>query len=332
MSITDFQLIRVGHNCKLAWNAPSEITDIYQLISNIQDENPLVVGTYNQLPALGATYFRGTSGATTLSQTLILIGKHPYQPDPECTTKWRVDCTYSDAWLYNRSGKGKTRSGQASDNPYDWRDEIEIGFAQHKKIADDMLPVNSNGQIDPNAKAGVPKNSAGQPFDPRIENDDDRMVLRITQYRQGNPQVEGYKGAINSDAVTISKPYLNFTRTYPPLTLKMANIAIHSELHNGLAYWRVTWELHVNLDTWDLQVADMGFPKIVAGQPNGRGGTWSQTDAQTPPGIYHPIVNGNVVTVPLPLDGQGNLLALDQPTNYLRFRRKNFQPFSSLAL
>jgi len=337
MAITSCQLRRTGHDCALNWGQPSQTTDIYRLVSDDPNENPLIVGTYVGLPILGTTYLRDS----TSSQTLILTSKTPRQITEESTLIWDVSCHYSDQWLYNRHGKGKNKvDGTATDVPTQWRDELETGFVQFRRPADDLIFIGSGN--DPNGIHGpAPSNplighaltSASQPLDPDLEDDDTRRFYRVTQYRSTPPDVDNYYDAVNIDTFRIQKTYLNFDKTFQPFTVKMTAIHISNELHNNIAYWKVAWEMQVKPETWDITLLDQGNPVAKAGAPNGRGGSMTQAeiDKCLSPWYTPTDINGAPIK-PLLLDGQGNLLARGAQPFYRTYRRKKLLPFGTLNL
>jgi hypothetical protein len=339
--ITNCQLRRTGHECALNWGQPSQTTDIYRLLSDDPDENPLIVGTYAGLPILGTTYLRNFGGDDVSSQTLILVSKTPRQVENETTLLWDVYCRYSDQWLYDRHGKGKNKvDGTATDVPTQWRDELETGFVQFRRPADDLIfmgtgtdPGGIHGTTPSNSLIGHALTSASQPFDPDIEDDDTRRFYRITQYLNTPPDVDQYCDAVNVDTFTVQKTYLNFNKTFQPFTCKMTAIHISNELHNNIAYWKVMWEFQVKPETWDMVLLDQGNPVFKVGVPNGRGGIATQTDVnKSSSPWYVPLDASGTPIKPLFLDGQGNLLAKGAQPFYRTYRRKKLLPFANLSL
>ena len=187
----------------------------------------------------------------------------------------------------------KTAQPPTEDNPYWWTVtvvydrqgspltqhwEVNWGFARFQKAI--TKDVNGNAIV----------NSAGDPFDPPIEVDDDRPQLTITRYESSYSPTTAktYKDAVNSDVVTIDGV------TFPAYTLKITSIAAQRVAVNGTWYWRVTYTIEYRPETWRLQILDRGYRKKVVG------GTQVQMfDASS--GVPH--------SAPKLLDGSGGDLA-----------------------
>jgi hypothetical protein len=142
-------------------------------------------------------------------------------------------------------------------------------------------------------------NSAGDPFDPPVIVDDSRLVCRVTRNELSYPlnAALAYKDAVNSDA------FLSIIVAGAPIApglVKMANIGadLVNPLTGRFRYWRVTYEMHVQLRGWQPKVLDAGFHTGFLGGILG----FNRKLVRDP-------VSNEPLSQPVPLDGLGNVLA-----------------------
>jgi hypothetical protein len=87
-------------------------------------------------------------------------------------------------------------------------------------------------------------------------------------------------------------------------------------------YFEVEVELHWRRDGWREAVSDRGISRhVFPGGPDGRGGTFSQTDFPAGvPGVAA-ILDANLQPIahPVPLDGAGQPLAAGQPHKFITY-------------
>lgn len=325
MSIISVQPIRTGYTCNLQYNTPSETTDIWQVRSDRKDENQLLVATASGLPLLGTFYSR----ASVTSETLLLVSKNASQPNPQRADLWQVVCRYSDQWLFDRRGHGKSKTLASSgkpiptENPLEFRDEVEITTAQFQRPIDKALfkgfyddhyghvADDLTGSIFTFGTTQALTNSSGDPFEPQPTRDDSRLIIRVTQYRE-NPPSGPPVDCVNSDTLTITKTYLGYTQTFAAGTIKLQSCNSSSMFHNGIAFWKVVWELHYAPAPrgWGEFYLDRGWPLIKSGDPNPAGGTFSLADVEksfTKTYVPKNPDGTSLMTVPPPLNGKGQL-------------------------
>ena len=192
----------------------------------------------------------------------------------------------------------KQPQGQTNPNPLLEPPRLSWGFAQFRR------PVNF--EID-----GTPiTNSAWEPF--QIEIDDSRPVYRVTR---NEPTYDvsraiAYQDAINTDAFKGAAPYV----------AKVMSISGEWKFAGGIYYWEVAYEICFRRDGWRERVIDQGYQYL-----QGTGAARRQTP------IYREFTH---VQQPVPLDGNGGVLANPSPANLVVQTKRVLKelPFSVLAL
>lgn len=109
--------------------------------------------------------------------------------------------------------------------------EISYGFAQFSRVAD--KDIDDNPIV----------NSAGETFDPPLEQDDSRAVVLIKRNEASFyfARAIAYQDAVNTDAYSGAEPG----------TLKIARITADRKVHSVFGvYYEVTYEIHYRPDGW----------------------------------------------------------------------------------
>lgn len=101
-------------------------------------------------------------------------------------------------------------------------------------------------------------------------------------------------------------------RGIPARCAKCLTIEADSHFENGFAFFRVTWHLGLDPETWDKRILDCGWGrKVTKSLPTPPGGTatafFEFTDDE-----------GNPYSSPVPMDGTGGKLVPGNPPVYLR--------------
>jgi len=153
-------------------------------------------------------------------------------------------------------------------------------------------------------------NSAGEYYDPPPEVDRSRLQIKMVRNEAVfDPNVAlAYQDAVNSDVWFGIAP-----------GLVRVNITGDPQQENGEYFYQVTYEFELRWDGWQLSILDQGRYAIPVsgGQP-----------------VRILDADGAEVTDPVPLDGQGGVLANYSPTNAV-YRTHNVYrsvPFAPLAL
>lgn len=128
--------------------------------------------------------------------------------------------------------------------------EVSFDFATRMKVIQTASQVfDPLGNLLDNPFSG-PATSAGEPFDPPPEIEVHYPVLTITRnelFLNVN-QIRDYVNCVNSD---------NF-QGGGPRTVKLNGISTRKQYKKNLRYWRTTYTLEFNPETWDLQLLDIG--------------------------------------------------------------------------
>lgn len=139
-------------------------------------------------------------------------------------------------------------------------------------------------------------NSAGDYFvDPTPTRDESDFIARIRSNATSVPAwVLTYNNAVNNATITIGG--LSIAAGYA----KVQRIAISEKKYrNSTAFYEITFEVHLSRKGWHLKPLDAGFRELSYGN-------------------LIQIINeadGQEVTSPVPLDGNGNVLDSPTPTN-----------------
>lgn len=138
--------------------------------------------------------------------------------------------------------------------------ELELGFEPRRVAAVGKYDTESMSDV-VNAWAGAIKNSAGEPFDPPPEKEDGYPYLRLTRNELSIniPQLMRFQNAVNSNA-----PYLGAGAR----CILVNGISGRRQYRKGFRYWRMSYTLTYNPDTWDLQLLDQGRYYIDASDAN----------------------------------------------------------------
>lgn len=240
------------------------------------------------IPQLGTTYSWDSDSDTTAK----VVGHDIDQVDEDRSSRWwSVTANYS-------SNAGSLRTGSPTTRPA----RYSFGFAQFSKVLE--------YGVDHTAQSPKPVvNSAGLKFDPPIEVDWSRPILRVTRYIGVGTfpfwaqKAEEYQDAINSDTFLY----------WAPKKVKIQNLSI-GELEDlqGTYCHPISVEFHFNRDGWQVVVPNMSR-KVK-----------HPTDANQPP-VYLEDENGVPTVDPLfiTLDGKNY-----SPTpTYLEFKGYKELPF-----
>ncbi len=161
----------------------------------------------------------------------------------------------------------------------------------------DGVAIREQIHQDINNKAIV--NSANCPYDPSLERIyyDESITIDVNLASVNTALYSTYRGAINSDSVTMTLPD-GSTRTFSPFTLRCAKISADLTYENGVQFWKCRFELVCRNRTigkqsitWNPMVVDQGFEHLVNGVPAPNKG-----------------LDGQRLQSPQLLDGSGNLL------------------------
>ncbi len=255
---------------------------------------------------------------------------------PDSTKFWIVQGKWETPQREDQSDD----NGNPTDNPLDWRDRVEVGSAKF------TVPVESAKLITDLAGVGRPANSegpviaaSGEVLDPPLEKEEAYRIYRITRMMKNFPaeQLDEYENAVNSDVVTLVKDGLK--RTFQKYTLKMEPATSALQYHrrddgSEIFYWAVPYEVHHKKSGWRRKILNMGHHRrATAGDPDGRGGTISNSDLLNGQPHMRRVVDADdnpMGKVMLDLDGQP--LAMGADPVYLTYAVHDELPFKKLGI
>jgi hypothetical protein len=335
MGVTSVLPIWEGQTGELSFDA-TQYTAVWHVAVDDPFDGPNVVligGIGLGLPIPGAFYWVG-------NDLNLLLTLRKLVPTRVAGTRllWMVVGTYESPGRPQDHHDGTDDNGKPTKDPLKFHDEIEISYAQHTrpmekaKLISPAIPGVAQGVW------GPVRNSAGAVFAPPLERDNSRFTLKITKNKASYPsnQADNYRDAVNSDTFTISKSKLGFTRTFQKYTVKMKNIGGRLQFQNDVVFWPVVYEMEIDTEFgWRFDVLDKGLAASArAGDPDGRGGTISNSDIQRGQPQMRRLVDaaGVPLSEPVLLDGKGQPLAPGADPVYLTYQGYDELSFGALTL
>jgi len=211
-------------------------------------------------------------------------------PDRDNPFNWELDCEYTTRAFQPES---------ANENPLARPAVIEWDGEEFQR------PFRENKDLDDKPFL----NTAGDPFDPPVEQDQERPIVRITRNQASfEPSFARlYANAVNEDTWF----------GYEPFSVKCKPIRARSTREGQLDYWIVTYEFHLTEEgeLWiPTKVLNAGFHQLVNGQRK------------------EILIGASRPSSPVPLNEQGGVNSpLLAPVN-LKFRLYRKLPFGPLNL
>lgn len=222
---------------------------------------------------------------------------------------------------------------------------LDLGYAAGANPTGVQIVIP--GRMSANPEPGPIVNTALEVYDPPIERERNREIIRAT--RITNAPTDGmfdWEMAVNTDDVKLQLPVgfapgrLTVQREYRfrPYELRVRSVNIAELRFNSRHYFRETWEIAVKRRSkpgnpsqadligqsgWRLDVMDAGtMQRINVGEADGRpvtitpGGAFSENDIRdgAAPNIRIPSTDGKPVTKPVLLNGQGR--PMSDPRNH----------------
>ena len=225
---------------------------------------------------------------------------------------------------------GETESGDASNNPLDWRPTVDISFVEYTRPVTKAIYRGgmTNGLLQEGQEYPV-VNSAMTILDPPLERAALQQLFRIGKYWFEYPWVAKFAfRAVNKEAFSLlvrdpnmigedgrpteDEGALNVS--FSPFQCQIASLNGALVKKHGLTVWKLSTEMLVDYEFgFRVDVLDQGLAaKGGDGDPDGRGGTWAEADI--PNGVPHTRQlldpNGVPITDPVLFNGQGQPLTL----------------------
>ncbi|HUU97755.1 MAG TPA: hypothetical protein VM487_18625 [Phycisphaerae bacterium] len=211
-------------------------TTRYRVTSNSATEATADILTASfggvSVPSYGDAHAADASAFVTKVGPATLISDSDFK-------KWELSVVYDDG------------EQERPANPLN--DPVSISWG-HKFITEVVAMDVDGAPID---------NSAGEPFDPPLEQEVAVLTLRVRRNESTfNPALaHAYTNTVNSDNATIAGLSISARQG------KVANISGESDERNGVDYFAVTYELEFREGRWDRDVLDVGFHYLSAGEP-----------------------------------------------------------------
>jgi hypothetical protein len=327
MSVVSIRLLFAGQSSETSIEKRTYKAAWMVEVNNPQDNQVVVT---NALSGRMGTVWAGFGIGIDVQAALKTLGANRV---PDSRLWWIVEGSWETPG--NRDDRQRDENGNASDNPDDWRDQVERGSAKYTvpvekaKIYTELQqlarPVGSEGPV---------INAAGDVFDPPLEREESHGIYRIVRTRKTfPPNADDFENAINKDTFTISKPGLR--RNFKPRTLKMEPITGSLQYHRRtdgreVAYWKITFEIHHNKNGWRTNVLNRGVNRrAMAGDKDDRGKVISELDLGTGKSKKRRISDGDdFPSGPVLLDINGQPLATNAQPVYLEYgfyEEKNFR-------
>ena len=193
---------------------------------------------------------------------------------------------------------------------------VQLNWAGGPDSAKDATALGSAAGL----FTGVPvTNSCGVMYDPPPEIDYSRIQVSITrnQKKFDANNVLKYNDTVNSNAFQIKQKKMKLD--VPALGAKMQTIGGTRMVKEGLVYWRVSYEFHIDdIFGWRMELLDRGYG-LTSLFDQDAGIARSTSDVPEGMGQVQPIVNDNGFTPnePVNLDGQGMPLKPNETPVYL---------------
>lgn len=207
---------------------------------------------------------------------------------------FEVTCNYSTV----------TTEAEFVEDPLKRAAEITWGFFETQRAVEQD---NAGNVID---------NSAGDPFFNPIIVDDANLEVTITRNEKtfDPDRALSFQGSVNNANVTIAGKISTARQA------KLVQYTGSKQTENDVDFWKVTYRIRFKDATWDKQILDQGFNKLL-GVILGFNVTQKIVDGSKKP-----------ITDPVKLDGAGQPLAAGANPNFERFEVLPENDFKLLGL
>jgi len=162
-------------------------------------------------------------------------------------------------------------------------------------------------------------NSVGTPFDPPIERDHARINLRITRNHREFPvnDIWWYQDTVNATDIRVLAP--NFDLLIPKHWGKMMSISGTPSEINGISFYRVTYEIHIEPGLFDMEdhpwrpkILDRGLTRKSTPEEDASHDMYDPATGGMVPGNVNIKDNtGQAISEPVLLNGAGGTLKGD---------------------
>lgn len=345
MAVSEVTLAEIGASCEVTGttvtNAKTSYSANWNVICSDPTDGPALIRKYfrndSSLPFNGRSYrFADDFDTTAFCKSLVV------SRESRGAGFYRVQAKFEplDAGNDGQNEQQQDENGNLTDDPISWAEEIQVSYTQITVPVEKAIYIGGfKGKIAAKVKEGAevcPMNSAGVPFDPPLEKEENIKVIRFSRnVRAYNGDLhDEFQDAINSENITVRKNAYRFVNTWRKHTALIKNIDAVHQFANGLSFWKEAIEVWVKRSTWIREVVDRGLARRQwEGDLNDAGKTISASD--NPEGF--PFVSrlkdaaGYPITEPILLDGDGQPLLEGRPPVFIKYRTNPEKPFARLS-
>lgn len=276
MAISSVQEIFDGRN-QITRNETVSRTRVFHVVSTVANEDEDVVEAATTIPRFGDTH--------PTSARLYVSGIDSRQ-SPESRNLWTVTVSYEGYRIGGEWGEGERV------DPLDMLPKVR------------WSTIKSVEAVDTDIYGNAIVNSAYEDYDPPLQADRSRIGCVITRYvaLPNVPLYSSYADSVNSDT----------WRGFPPGTVRVDDIQAEPvRIVNWFGY-QETWSFIIlkGLASPDMPGGYVGHQLRVADKGKRRRAAFDDGTYGWTPIVYNGgEKQGDAVTEPVPLDGQGNELA-----------------------
>lgn len=288
-------------NGRETWGSGRSRTVEYQIICDDVDDGPSTIYDHfnasGTLPGIGANYNHGNDVDSTLFlQSMSFTRERSASPDNAAATN-KPEIPFKGTLEYtelSESEVGEDETGAVKQNPLEWRDRLEIGYAERTVDAwdgyflgvahgrDDAGRVHmglGDGGAAPFKPISTDKRTSviasnGQPFDPPpLKSLNDLVIRYTTNSSTYDATWSTYYNSVNNKTVEMSSAFYGVDFTFAPYTLRVADIGGAFRFVNGSRFWEMTFEYQYRKQRWSEMILDQGTMLAAAdGAIDGFGG------------------------------------------------------------
>lgn len=269
--------------------------DTFEVIVNSTGDDEQVVANAIGIPRLGGSHHRDILA--------IVVDVAPEQSE-ETPYIWHVHVTYdSQPDFPNAVGPdGELAPGEIPSNPLLMPATWRFTFTKTTEPATKWYAIDKDGVLSNKLTAIL--NSSGLPFDPPLNIEKARPVIRVTKNVP----------FVTADMLMQFEDAINDRQwgRVPKWCAKIDGVESGNKRENGVAFVELTLDIALKRDTWMPKILDAGFYEKT-----------QRTEDGTPPKqvIKHTKIRdpfGHEATEPQPLDGNGKKLKFGEDPVFLR--------------
>lgn len=303
-------------------------------------DGPKVAMSAPGVAQIGSSYFVSSAEQEPLA---LLREKTPTRDQPEKTRlRWIVTERYSTK-SDSDSDQQKDENGNPTNNPEEWRDEIDISYYKKNRPVWGAYLRDAIPGLRAADTFGPIQYSDGTLADPTLEYDQDIQLVRITRRRSFYPGLLDWATitTVNNDDFSIDKPLqglLIHVTKYQALMPPVAGTLVYIPDPTGRPqpFWKLTFEVHIDkIYGWRELVLDRSVhARAKAGDPNGRGGIISPSEVLAArPQLRRQVDGAGIpIAAPMMLNGAGQPNSPDDPPTWLTYTVIPEMPFGGRGL